>query len=228
MLLKPEFIKMLIFHLLTLMLFKTIEGNNANLSISEQTCLINLAQNLKVKNMFILYESKERDFKMIPFLKNIWRNKIFAQFLHIQKFQTSTEFKEKTLFILPSNITLDYLPIIFNTGTENEIFLSNTKWVIWLNKIAKTDELFQNLYIPYDCQFIGIETDNNGNFIFFEFYSTRLESDEIMVSNFAKLDLKNNFQATETDFYQRRFNMNGTMLLMLNTYHVSIEIWFKI
>lgn len=206
----------------TIILLIAIKVNSINLSKNQQKCLINLTQNLYIKQIVIVSESNKLKINNIRLIKNIQHSNIFAQFFNFHQLNYSIShnvFKGKTLHLLDLS---EHLPLIFNDF--NELYLSRNVWVIF----NKTRD-FKRIYIPYNCQFIAIESENDQDFNISEIYNTRIYTNDFYISNFGKWEEENNLRIFKNDFYQRRFNMNDTFLVVINNHLVSFLILkFKI
>ena len=93
---------------------------------------------------------------------------------------------------------------------------------IWLTFQDSTIN-FTKSYIPYNCQFIVIESEDGQNFNLREFYNTRIYTKDLFVTNFAKWNKKNDLEISEPDFYQRRFDTNQSSLVIISSYLVGIK-----
>lgn len=97
--------------------------------------------------------------------------------------------------------------------SENQNAVSKYIWLIFREKnelIIDSDQI----YIPYNCQFLVIEPYVNitDSYIAKEMYHTSETSFAISKRIFAIYNEITGFDVSEPDFYQRRLDLNKTVL----------------
>lgn len=205
-------------NLLTLHFFLCFAGaipNSNSLSTSQQKLLITLFQDFFIKNFIILRNdfsnSKNDDLNL---LKEFAKLNIYTDFVTLNETKdyfdnNNWKFEPKTFILFDDDEIFDEIPTIFNEDYEK--FLRLGIWAMFHTHEFRIENLEKDIYIPYNCQFFVIESDENG-FHLFEYYDVKIHHRNFFITEFGDWDEMNGLIVPEPDFYQRRLDLNGTTL----------------
>lgn len=130
--------------------------------------------------------------------------------------------KRRVFVIIDVKIINDDLVKIFSYN--NEDLLQDYAWAIFdLDEIIL--ENLEYVYIPYNSQFLNIKTVNDNVYEIFEIYHPLVVPREIFKVFFGVWKGVEGLEVSNRDFYERRFDMNRTILPARTDYMVSHKIY---
>lgn len=194
---------------------------------SEPNLLIQLSNHLNVKNLIIIRKNNEKeiDYKLINFSKYLAKNFIFIENLTPQqaraimlKYFNLKPYQPRTLVLLQENFAFSTLFSYKFFSTEK--YLSNYIWLTFDDDQNIINSMKRE-YIPYDCQFLAIKTINKTKFEITEIYHASINYKNIFTKFFGIWENGIGFEFNKDDFYQRRFDMNGTFMAIEDIYLVG-------
>lgn len=182
---------------------------------------------LEVKN-FIIIKNRFLDNNLYAsFIKYLSRNGIYGVVLSIDQLNDSMH--ENYYTSRMDEIPTNYFrgknypkTVVFHREDENfkekilqkdhEFGTSKYIWLTFngLNESSKNN--YENVYIPYNCEYFVIREINQEFFAIKELYHDRLFNWTLFESDLGTWSKKNGLAVPELDIYKRRSNLNGTVL----------------
>lgn len=189
---------------------------------NQQHFLATFVQDLTIKHFLFVTDSfNKHDRSHFIFAKHLSKLNIFFQQFEIQHFNLSMEYQavrkcynRKTVVLLSGDDFFDLF------DEENEVFLSLYTWTVF-RSVSDILQKSENMYIPYNCQFIVIDSEDGKNFYMSEVYDVRFAVRKLYTRYFGFWSKNTGLELVSSDFYQRRFHMNGTWITVIAEYWPS-------
>lgn len=207
--------------------------SNSFFNDNELKLTLDLINEFKVTQCILSSIDKKNDLKIVSDTKKILATKVFTAYYDVkqlishvmftekqnQHFTTMLLWKEKNLSYL-SWLSLEFEKVYWNgcsfwrlSNSQFSSFQIHTSFVfsrfIWLVFLSNFQSIKdENLAIPYDCEFIAIQSENGSNFKLTEIYEVQKNK---FLSNFGVWDYTSGLKISKKTFYERRLDMNGTI-----------------
>lgn len=179
----------------------------------QQKITNSIIQNLFIKNFIVIkYPSWQIDMETISYIKFLSRTKTFSSFLTndemSMKIKNSDTFSKTIILLNEENL----FESIHQLLTINEYNSRRYIWLVWSEINENLINIYNGTYIPYHAQFLIAKNISKENFEISEIYHPHVNSSITFKRLFGKWRENQEIQIANDDFYQRRFNMNGTIL----------------
>jgi hypothetical protein len=98
--------------------------------------------------------------------------------------------------------------------------MSKATWMLFLDTTWPLDEFFSGVYIPFDCEFVVVQSAGDEGVILTEVYRVS-PSFPLQKYRFGTWSAGDGFFCTDKGFYQRRDNLQG---LALKTASLKVSV----
>lgn len=157
-------------------------------------------------------ETKINDLNLI---KTFTEMNIYTDYMSLHNMESihkerQWKYAPKTLILFDDNEIFNDISMIFKE--EYSTFLRLSIWAVFEESDIKNVE--KKIYIPYDCQFFVIKPEKNDGYQIFEYFNMKINQRNFYVKEFGNWDEITGLTVPVKDFYQRRLDMNQTVMEM--------------